>query len=121
MTWTPCLPITPVTDDPRPRVVYRTDMLRTLAENSRSVAFHAKKQRVHVADLPMQVLIKIRLDIAGIRREQESVWADSHMPRHLTSDVEIRMFTKERQASDDHVFQANLFHFGNVAGGGTPV
>jgi hypothetical protein len=34
MTWTPCLPITPVTDDPRPRVVYRTDMLRTLAENS---------------------------------------------------------------------------------------
>jgi hypothetical protein len=36
MTWTPCLPITPVTDDARPRVVYRTDMLRTLAENSRN-------------------------------------------------------------------------------------
>jgi hypothetical protein len=36
MTWTPCLPIIPVTDAPRPRIVYRTDMLRTLAENSRS-------------------------------------------------------------------------------------
>jgi len=49
MTWTPCLPITPVTDDPRPRVVYRTDMLRTLAENSPSnptkkILFHVTKR-----------------------------------------------------------------------------
>src|SRR5258708_31985312 len=57
MTWTPCLPITPATDDPRPRVVYRTDMLRTLAENSRSTGCLGQSARA--ADPEMTVLTAV--------------------------------------------------------------
>src|SRR5512140_2061279 len=58
----------------------------------------------------MNMLIEPRLNIAGVSREQERVRAHANEPRHFAQAVQVRMFTKERQARNRHLAVAEFFH-----------
>src|ERR1051326_8598138 len=78
-----------------------------------AITLHAEEERIYIADFLINQFIETRLDVAGIRSEQQRVGPNFDHPSELALDIQVCMLSEERQPGDLHAIAADFLHFGN--------